>query len=1252
MVETEGGEVRFHKPVAYQVADGQRAAVGGDFHLRANGTVGFRLGSYDRGKSLVIDPVLVYSTYLHGGLNYLVDDLGTAIAVDAAGNAYVTGQAADTDFPVTPGAFQTTNNAAAETLGTNTFITKLNPTGSALVYSTYLGGSRFDNANGLAVDSSGNAYVTGYTESVDFPVTPGAFQTKNNAPTAGSYNAFVTKLNPTGSALVYSTFLGGTYLDTGNGLAVDGSGNAYVTGQTASADFPVTQGAFQTTNSGATNSACTLLPASNAFVTKLNPTGSALVYSTFVGGSGAIGGVGICSGDGATGLAVDGSGNAYITGIARSADFPVTSGAFQTTNDGVPNSGYNAFVTKLNPTGSALVYSTYLGGAYEDSATWLAVDGSGNAYITGYAYSTDFPVTVGAFQTTDHASQGTANAFVTKLNPTGSTLDYSTYLGGSGNARGAGDEANGLAVDGSGNAYITGYANSTDFPVTPGAFQTTNNAAAMSGSNAFLTKLNATGSALEYSTYLGGSGTKDNGDVGAGLAVDGSGNAYITGSTQSLDFPVTSGAFQTTALDLGINVFVAKVSTTSTGSSVVSPRSVWRSARKTLAPPARPRLRTVTNTGTTNLTISTVTIGGTNASDFATTADTCTGATVTPNGTCAVSVTFTPSATGSRSAALDFTDNASSSPQTVNLTGTGTGGSVNLSTTSVNFGNQTVGTTSAASAVMVTNNGTASLTFTSIAVTGDFAIAASGTTCSTTAPVAAGGSCVINVTFTPTTTGSRSGSLTLSDNATGSPQIVSLSGTGTVSVNTITWTLKNVTFANGETVSGWFEVVPSGPAIYAWNLTFGGLPSYDPTSQVGTEAQLITCQGEYPPAGLGPGCTGGVGFDDPYYGGITVSAYPQGNGTGNPFVAIALNGPSIPLYSVGNYADPLIANVSESSIFYGEIGGPLTTSALTTGEFDQVVTAEPIVSLSSPSLTFPAQSVATVSSAQTVTLKNTGSANLTFTAIAASSPFAIASSGTTCSASTPVAAAATCTVAVTFTPTAAGTATGSLSFTDNASGSPQSVSLTGTGTVPAVSLSAPPTFPSEPVGTASPSQTVTVSNTGNGSLNFTAIGVTGPFALAATGTTCSTSGPVAVSGSCTVAVTFTPTAAGTASGSLSFNDNAPNSPQTVALSGTGQDFSLAHPPVLPPRPAVAPGSPATYTLSVGGEGGLSGTVSFTCTGAPSEATCTVSPNPATAGSSASNVTVNVTTTAPSVSAPRSRPLPPVAAAIAGPERVC
>jgi hypothetical protein len=498
---TRFGEVKLAELRVYQ---GDRE-IGGRFVERPGGW-GIEVGSYDPTRLLVIDP-LVYSTYIGGS----GDDVGYGIAVDGSGNAYVTGITLSPDYDVTPGAFQTRNGG-----GYDVFVTKLSAAGTALVYSTYIGGNGYEEGRGIAVDGSGNAYVTGVTGSTNYPVTPGAFQTRNG----GVADVFVTKLNAAGTALVYSTYIGGSIEDVGYAIAVDGSGNAYVTGVTGSTNYPVTPGAFQTRNGGYRD----------VFVTKLNAAGTALVYSTYIGGS---------SDDEGYGIAVDSSGNAYVTGYTYSIDYDVTPGAFQTANGG----GEDVFVTKLNATGTALVYSTYIGGLSDDEGYAIVVDGSGNAYVTGWTNSIDYDVTPRAFQTTKEGFY--RDVFVTKLNATGTALVYSTYIGGSDH-----DYGNAIAVDGSGNAYVTGETWSTDYDVTPGAFQTTNGG----GRDVFVTKLNATGTALVYSTYIGGRGT----DYGHGIAVDGSGNAYVTGGTASPDYDVTPGAFQTT-FGGGLDVFVTKV---------------------------------------------------------------------------------------------------------------------------------------------------------------------------------------------------------------------------------------------------------------------------------------------------------------------------------------------------------------------------------------------------------------------------------------------------------------------------------------------------------------------------------------------------------------------------------------------------------------------------------------------------------------------------------------------------------------------
>ncbi len=520
----ENGGVTFHKPEVYQVIDGKRRGVAGHFRLLKGNSVGFDLGAYDTARPLTIDPTLVYSTYLGGST---MDSIN-AIAVDSAGNTYLTGTTTSTNFPVTPGVVQSTDSDARSAV----FVTKLNSSGSALIYSTFLGGtggsSGGDFGQALAIDASGDAYVAGYTYSSDFPTTKGAFQTANQGGVNKGSTGFVTKLNPAGTALIYSTYLGGSVTDQIYGLAVDGAGDAYVAGNSYSANFPVTAGVVQTTNKSASTFGF------NLFATKLNSTGTGLIYSTFLGGTDNY------AGQNAVRIAIDSAGDAFVAGTSLAPDFPVTTGAFQTKNPA--KAGHSDMtLSKLNPTATKLLYSTFLGGSGsnygDDIPNALAVDSAGNAYLVGTTWETDYPVTKGALKTTSAATASSHSAgFVTKINPAGSALVYSTFLGGSG-----ADRAVGLAIDSTGDAFLTGSANSTDFPVTSNAYQSTNLAAFNNGSVVFLSELNPGGSALLYSTYFGGNNSF--GDSGNSLALGANGAVYLAGYTSAKDFPITSNAY-------------------------------------------------------------------------------------------------------------------------------------------------------------------------------------------------------------------------------------------------------------------------------------------------------------------------------------------------------------------------------------------------------------------------------------------------------------------------------------------------------------------------------------------------------------------------------------------------------------------------------------------------------------------------------------------------------------------------------------
>lgn len=488
VIRTAGGELRQHKPTVYQEVEGVKQEIPGAYVLLDKQQIGFRVGAYDANKPLVIDPVLVYSTFLGGSGS----DQARGIAVDSEGNAYVAGFTDSLNLPIS-NAFQPVIGGGPPGTG-DAFVAKLNPAGSALIYSTYLGGNDGDSVYGIATDTNGNAYITGETLSGNFAIANPLFP---SGCAAGRFNVFVTKLNPVGSALMYSTCIPNSS-GRGRAVAVDSIGNAYVTGDTSSINFP-TINAFQPSRPGS----------NDAFVFKLNATGSALIYSTYFGGSRVEIG---------NDIAVDAFGNCYITGETHSTDLPTTPGAFQITHAGGLK---DTFVAAFNPAGSSLAYSTYLGGAGDEVGVGIATDSAGNVYVTGASSSSNFPITPGAFQT-----DLVPGAFLTKFNALGSALIYSTYLERS-------SSATDVAVNSLGEAYVTGNIHE----------------------DAFVIKLNVTGSAAMFFMKVGG----NNSDISNGLSLDTSGHVYVTGFTNSTIFP-TMNPLQATFAGGGADVFVMKIS--------------------------------------------------------------------------------------------------------------------------------------------------------------------------------------------------------------------------------------------------------------------------------------------------------------------------------------------------------------------------------------------------------------------------------------------------------------------------------------------------------------------------------------------------------------------------------------------------------------------------------------------------------------------------------------------------------------------
>ena len=792
---------------------------------------------------------LVYSTYLGGSASTAI---GNGIAVDAAGDAYVTGTTQGpagttkpSDFPTTPGAFQTNCGEGGA------FVAKFGAGGSAPIYSTCVHGTPAstdyaDQGLGIAIDSSGDAYITGYTQASDFPTTPGVVETTCLGSTeigASCEDAFVAKLNPAGSGLVYSTYFG--YSATiAQAIAVDAAGNAYIAGATCSGLFPVTANAFQRTyaaQNGGLNYACApVMVWGDAFVTELSPDASTTVYSTYLGGQNT---------DFANGIALDATGNIWVAGGTCSTTFPVTADALQFSNG---NECSNvAFLSELNPQApqaqEALIYSTYFGSNYT-YGLGLAADTSGGIYLTGY---TDPPGTVpttpGAFQTT---LSGAVLAFVTKFSPGDQIWPLTLNFGNQSVGVASPPLTTILTSSETGPLYVTNVAitgaNNAEFSQTNDCAQLTTGCTfdvtftpsgagtasatlvvTTSGPNSPLSvvltgvvqptvSLSPNGGLSFPNQIVGTTSPSQN----LTLSNTGYATLNIAGIVASGDFAQTNNCGSSVAAGASCNINVTFTPTATgarsgtiaiTDNAPGSPQAVLVVGTG-IAPAVKlqpaslslgsvnvggsgtPHQSTLTNDGTAPLTIASIGLTGTNPGDFSQT-NTCpiSPAPLAVNAKCTITVTFTPTAEGSRSASVSIADNAPGSPQGVSLSGVGDAPVVKLSPASVAFSNENVGTTSAARTVTVTNSGNATLTIANIAIGGadpaDFAETSS--TCGS--PVPSGKNCTIGVTFSPHSAGARSAALDITDNAAGSPQTVSLTGTGTAPA--VSLSPANLTFA-------------------------------------------------------------------------------------------------------------------------------------------------------------------------------------------------------------------------------------------------------------------------------------------------------------------------------------------------------------------------------------------------------------------------------------------------------------------------
>jgi uncharacterized protein (TIGR03437 family) len=492
-ITMSGETITWKRPLVYQEKSTpggdirQRVEIAGNYRLDHN-RVHFEVGEYDRNRTLVIDPILQYSSYIGGNSS----DQIQGIATDAQGNIYVAGSTNSANFPVLA-ALRGTKSSGADM-----FISKLDPSGTRLIYSTFLGGTGDEGVQRLALAADGTVTVAGYTTSSNFPTANPA-----QAAYGGGVDAVVARLSGDGSSLIYSSYLGGSGEDAALAVALDTTGAAYATGYTASANFP-TVNAFRNSGSGA----------SEAFVTRFTPTG-VISYSTYLGGN---------AGDIALGVAADSTGSIFVAGTTTSTNFPIAN-AFQSTFAGGQCSDAgnvfpcgDVFVTRINPTGASLSYSTYFGGTGDDQANALAIDGSNAAYITGYTTSANFPLRTPL----QPAAAGLSDAFVAKIVPAGNALAYSTYLGGV-----VAETGTAIAVDNSGTAYVAGSTESNNFPLV-------NSLQGHAGVDAFVSRMNPAGTAMSFSTLLGGSDF----DQALAITADNNGSAFVAGWTNSNDFLV------------------------------------------------------------------------------------------------------------------------------------------------------------------------------------------------------------------------------------------------------------------------------------------------------------------------------------------------------------------------------------------------------------------------------------------------------------------------------------------------------------------------------------------------------------------------------------------------------------------------------------------------------------------------------------------------------------------------------------------
>lgn len=1148
----------------------ERVAVDGEYVLQADGSAGFAIGPHDPRRTLVIDPSLSvrYSTFLGGAGTETV----SSMCLDSSGNVYVGGVTTNPSSftePVTATLGPGTGSSPSSSTASEYFIAKINPNlsgSSSLVYLTFIGGSVSQVGGLIAVDSSGDVAITGTTTSPDFPVTDGS------ARSSGPNDVTVSEIDPSGGTLVFSTLFGGSGSESqfgAGGIALDAAGNIYVASDTSSTDLSVTTGVFQPTLAAGNN---------DGFLAEFQPSATpSLIYCSYLGAN-------TSAEVGVGGVAVDAANNVYIAGFTSDTVSTFPKNAFQAAYGGGDS---DAFLMKILPTGqgaSDLIYATLLGGNGIDQVTAVAVDDSvpANAYVTGTTQSANFPTNgaVVAYQPSMHAN-ATANAFLSVIaqnpNTGAATLAYSTYLGGSEN-----DSALGLAVTAFNSVYVTGTTRSPDFPWR-------DNLQPFNGtSDAFIAKFDPSmpgAGSLVYSTPLGGTAPPGLAVIAAGMAImaDEFEDVYVAGQTTAADFPTavtTSGVmngFQPICASCQNFPAAADAFVIALREGTSEQPSVYFNSGSVVFPAAAigtqntPQPVAVHNGGEATLVISSLQITGPNAQDFSLIGPgACSGVTVSTGSECSFEVGFVPSTTGPEAAVVSISDNAAGNPQILELIGAGQGPLVSLSATTLNFDLQPENTNSLSQTITVANVGNQALTLQSPVESGpdvaQFFLSGKDITCGTS--LAAGTSCAIGAVFAPKVIGTFHAQITLTDNSGGvanSTQVIALVGTATASAPVATVTPSGLAFGGIQagTASGTQQVTVSNTGSAALNVTAIAISGANAADFAASSSGSGACTLGRSILASQASCTVRVRFAPAATdstGAKSAALLITDNATGSPHV-VTLSG---------------------------------------------TATASPTIQISPVSLQFAPQSAGTASAAQIVTVTNTSNASLSVNSVSiAGASTADFRQTNNCPPS--LGSSAFCTVSVVFQPTFETSPTRSaiLNVSDNASGSPQSVTLSGSATQAGIQI-VPNSinFGGQQAGLASSPQTITVTNTGTGNLSFSSVAVTGGSDFIVGANTCSAS-QTPPGHTCTIQLTFSPMCANGAAarnGSLMLADNVPGSPQTVPLSGTATgDFCFTPAPAV----SVAPGQTANYTVVVNSPSGYKGTVSLTCANIPSASTCSV-----------------------------------------------